>query len=315
MSCLDPQFEVAATDPIFQADQKPLVQAEEDGEGGGDSDASTCASTPAHLAVEVNPEMAMDNCNVAECTSVIPSPCNEPVQRKGVNVVFFDWDDTLLPTWHIVAIMRHRDLEPVTESSPHYEGLKAHAELVKNMLRCARAVAKVAILTSAQRPWVVNSSEKYLPGLEVSDLLEELDIPVYYASEHLSKMDAKYVNGEGGQDLYTAAKAWAVRRALKKIRGPCRTVDNVLSIGDSVHEQDAVKEVLWTDSAHSPPIREMVPPRCKTVKLMDNPSLEDLGLELQCLSSWLQSMLAHEDDFDYTMSAAVLKAANSEWSP
>ena len=36
---------------------------------------------------------------------------------------------------------------------------------VEDILRCARACGRVAIVTLAQPPWVLNSALKYLPGL------------------------------------------------------------------------------------------------------------------------------------------------------
>mmetsp|Transcript_8044 Transcript_8044/g.15230 ORF Transcript_8044/g.15230 Transcript_8044/m.15230 type:complete len:83 (-) Transcript_8044:95-343(-) len=53
----------------------------------------------------------------------------------------------------------------------------------------------------------------------------------------------------------------------------------------------------------TPTMKKMLsrPPRCKTVKLMEEPSVEQLGAELLLLGMWLQSMVAHEEDFDVVM--------------
>merc|ERR1719469_1196035 len=70
---------------------------------------------------------------------------------------------------------------------------------------------------------------------------------------------------------------------------------NVMSIGDSIVERDAIKELLWNHAEGD------LDPCCKTVKLMEEPSAEQLGAELLLLGSWLRSMASYSEDFDVTM--------------
>eukprot|EP00438_Fugacium_kawagutii_P014525 Skav232268 [mRNA] locus=scaffold882:80726:91539:- [translate_table: standard] len=132
--------------------------------------------------------------------------------------------------------------------NPFAEFLSRQAQAVDDILRCARGCGRVAIVTLAQHPWVLNSAAKYLPGLDLPGLLEELDIPVIYARQYLKR----YVIQEGTQEgecLWTLAKQAAMTKVLRKLYGRDAPWMNVLSIGDSTVERTAIMELMWR-SAH-----------------------------------------------------------------
>lgn len=127
-----------------------------------------------------------------EAPRVVPPRISQMVSSPDGPVVVFDWDDTLLPTSFLMekVIPLYRD-QPVPEGALHHDKLVAHANIVRRMLRAARQVARVAVVTLARRPWVSISSQLYFPGADIEELLECLDIPVYYASEHLQRMEVR----------------------------------------------------------------------------------------------------------------------------
>lgn len=103
-------------------------------------------------------------------------------------VMIFDWDDTLFPTSYLFNNFPERQLgSPVLnlKDLPCYDELVAHAKLVSFVLRAARSVARVAIVTLAMRPWVHTSAERFLPGLDLPSLLQELGVTVHYATEKM----------------------------------------------------------------------------------------------------------------------------------
>jgi hypothetical protein len=135
--------------------------------------------------------------------------------------------------------------------------------------------------------------------MELEEVLQELDIPVIYARECTRRPMMKRAQKEEGVNALTIAKQAAMLKALKTLYGknPWR---NVISIGDSIEERDAITEVLWTHAErHAKGLEKL--PHCKTVKLMEEPSVEELGAELQLLSMWLRPMAAHCEDFALTM--------------
>merc|ERR1719329_882989 len=88
-------------------------------------------------------------------------------------LILFDWDDTLFPTEHIRqeigfegwAVEGAVQPPPISEDSPHYAALAAHAELLERVLAGARQVGRVAIITLSVRPWVMTSAACFLPGI------------------------------------------------------------------------------------------------------------------------------------------------------
>eukprot|EP00421_Protoceratium_reticulatum_P015214 CAMPEP_0168377502 /NCGR_PEP_ID=MMETSP0228-20121227/10857_1 /TAXON_ID=133427 /ORGANISM="Protoceratium reticulatum, Strain CCCM 535 (=CCMP 1889)" /LENGTH=449 /DNA_ID=CAMNT_0008390497 /DNA_START=164 /DNA_END=1513 /DNA_ORIENTATION=+ len=217
--------------------------------------------------------------------------CGAAAPAAEQPAVIFDWDDTLLPTWFITEVVcaagpkPHRGYEGLPEDSPFAEALARHAQLVAEVLATACGLARVAIVTLAARPWVEDSASWFLPGLDLPALLRKLGIRVVYARECVPPRQALAASVEEGVDVYTIAKRNAMKRCLKRLR--CG--HNVLSIGDSQAEECAIKEILWEEDAGSS--------LCKTVKLLEDPTLDTLGMELQLVCSWLELMVPHKEDF------------------
>mmetsp|Transcript_71912 Transcript_71912/g.185485 ORF Transcript_71912/g.185485 Transcript_71912/m.185485 type:complete len:444 (-) Transcript_71912:208-1539(-) len=300
------------------------------------------------------------------------------VQRppRHQTVIIFDWDDTLCPTSYILQNLDAGAV--VDEDHPAYEELVQHAHLVGFILRTTRRIARVAIVTNSLSPWVLASGARYLPGLDLKHLLDELDIPVYYSRSHIEEVQVNWVESrfeirldhkEGtrvGIDVVPSqtdgslrisriepdglvGKWNAANPALSVLLGDslvtvngqkerlaseCRKLQvleieilrltpdrdplleakridmtscvdsfypdptwrrNVLSIGDSYQEQQAIKEVL---PRSGDPSKD---PLCKTVNLIEHPSLQVLGSELRVLLVWMIHMVRFPNDFDLSM--------------
>merc|ERR1711972_850456 len=187
-----------------------------------------------------------------------------------------------------------KNLPSVPADSAFHEALARLAETVQALLRAARALGRVGIVTLSSRPWVLTSS-KYLPGINFEQLLKELEIPVVYARECVPMRNISKAEVEEGVSVYTIMKRAAMVKVLKKLyrKNPWR---NIISIGDSTIERDALKELLWS---HEQDSDSLTP--CKTVKLMEEPSCEQLTAELLLLRLWLPAMVLHREDFDVTM--------------
>jgi len=215
-------------------------------------------------------------------------------------VILFDWDDTLLPTSFISAVLRPSFLpgqlrHGIPTDSCFYEDMKRHAEAIEMILRATRDIAHVAIVTLATRPWVESSSRIYLPGTDIPAVLRELGIPVYYAQEHL--LQAHEHLEEEGVDLFMIAKRNAFAKHLRKVHRENNVkVTHVLSIGDSEAEQEAVKDVVWSCYEHA---------TCLTVMLMEEPSIKVLSDQLQLMSKAVSRLITQQDDLDINVDDAV----------
>lgn len=228
-------------------------------------------------------------------TPMSQSPVEEPLRP----LVIFDWDDTLFPTWYVTEVIQttlpagHHKYSRLPEDSPHFESLAAHAQLVSETLQIAASFGTVAIVTLAARPWVDNSAEWFLPGVDLPEVLLNLDIPVFYAREHVRKTEKVAARVEEGVDLFMIAKRNAMKRCIRKLCPNADKIGNVICIGDSTTEELAIKEIMWSDDSGLA--------QCKTIKLLDDPTLEVLGMELQLVTSWFEKMIPHGDDFHISL--------------
>lgn len=224
-------------------------------------------------------------------------------------LILFDWDDTLFPTEHIRKMIGFRGWTadgtappPISEDSPHYAALAAHAELLERVLAGARQVGRVAFVTLSVRPWVMTSAACFLPGINFDEIIKDLDIPIFYAREHVPRVAAQHMTVEGGVGVcpYTIAKRYAIKHCLASVYGKPTRPLHVISVGDSETERDAAWEVLW-DLARPGPSESRKYHICKTVKFANEPTLEQLGNQLELLNSWLPRMLRYNEDFDLNM--------------
>ncbi|CAK0833388.1 unnamed protein product [Prorocentrum cordatum] len=321
--------------------------------------------------------------------SATPSQSAPKFSDPQSALIIFDWDDTLLPT---TLLSRYwNDDMSLSADFPDADALTAHAHLVGFVLRTARRIARVAIVTNSMSPWVLSSGQRFLPGLDVEALLKELEIPVYYARRHVESilpevrktgefsyeveidrrqggrvgvdittergnpdgpltitrledgglmaewnaahrqselqvrpMDRiETVNGFRDQlkqrcrqaellrlsmvrdllepDAFVEAKRRDMDACLELFYPSCAWHRNVVSIGDSVAEQQALKQALHQCSSEPRATPEGATgprPLCKTVNLLDRPTLEQLSSELRLLMVWLGHIVDYGEDFD-----------------
>jgi len=187
---------------------------------------------------------------------------------------------------------------------PCFPAFQRHAAVVQRILTAARSVAHVAIVTLADRSWFFNS-DQYLPGLQLAELLAKLEIPVYHALEH------SHSQNEGHDKDLVDCKCRAMSEFLKHVYTGTGARINVLSIGDSLIEKDAIKKAVDTFSANNEESRTW-PPLCKRVKLMENPSLKQLSSQLDFVSNWVEQMIAHSTCFDFTAEQNVAWKTQAE---
>ncbi|CAE8697862.1 unnamed protein product, partial [Polarella glacialis] len=270
----------------------------------------------------------------AMLAGLLSFPLQEEVSTPGRALtaaethIIFDWDDTLCPSSFIADVMRmyapksaapglvkgplrsRRGMprRPPTPSLPKdfpcYAALERHAGLVERLLRAAREHAgRVAIVTLAERPWVFESAEQYLPGLNLADLLEELQIPVYYAQEHTQTASLKLAGVQHKDECINfKSNAMAEFLQLNDSSNSTRSLSgilnrdgyfNLLSVGDSYIEQEAARATYKAVATDRDNLSW-----CKTVKLMVDPSLKQLSDELESLLQNLGTVSSQQEDID-----------------
>lgn len=212
--------------------------------------------------------------------------------KPSETAIIFDWDDTLFPTWHVIETVK----ENLPADDAFHASLDKLTATVRELLCLARSCGQVAIVTLSRRPWVAKSASEYMPKLQIETLLKDLRIPIIYSRECVKPYMMRSPDGdfEEGVCPLTMAKEQAMKKVLKKLygRNPWR---NVLSIGDSVTERTAITELLW---AH---MGEDARSCCKTLKMLQDPSIEQLQMELNVIKDALPGMAKRSEDFSFSI--------------
>lgn len=143
--------------------------------------------------------------------------------KSAQTVTIFDWDDTLMATTHVELVMQHFGGIP----SSTKEQLKPLDRVSAALLTLAGQSGKVVIITNATEGWVQHSAGLCMP------IVKEL-----IASKGIEVISAR---GAYEQAFPGDCHAWKVQAFLQVQRTlNFEAVTNLVSIGDSVIEMDAV---------------------------------------------------------------------------
>jgi len=232
--------------------------------GGEDSSGSAC-SQPSGM--QVGP----------------PNPCRPAQQEDKIRTedtfFIFDWDDTVLPsTW-----VQRQGLRLDTASQPNEEQREMLAEVATaagKTLRAARQHGTVVLVTNAERGWIELSCQKFLPTL--SPTLENMKLvsarTTYECPQCSSPLDWKLRAFEAEINHYFGSDAMIDQSKRK----------NVLSLGDSVHEREALLRA--TTSA----------PNChsKSLKFVERPDISQICKQHELITNCFDRIVHHEGNLD-----------------
>lgn len=228
-------------------------------------------------------------------------------------LILFDWDDTICPTSFVHEDARLKWSEPAPcfmkpdmllhldnsegdadAGRTMHSALTHHAETIKTLLRNACSLGHVAIVTLAKPGWVDVSINHFLPG--VKEVMDELGVEVIYARDCLTKWEVRQAMLDE-VDLLLLMKEQAMRQCVHRLYTSRRSWKNIMSIGDAATERDALRDLcfLHTQSDKKGVEKKC---RCKTLKLPEEPGLEQLTSELQVIHAWLEHLVLHDGDID-----------------
>jgi len=200
-------------------------------------------------------------------------------------VLIFDWDDTVLPsTW--VQCQGLRLDEGSALSDWQREQLVEVATVAAETLRIAKLCGTVVLVTNAERGWIELSCQKFLPTLLPS--LENVKVlsarTTYESAEYSSPLDWKLraFESEIRRVYGSAALAAPARRK------------NVLSLGDSVHEREAL-------------LRATSPlPNCrsKSLKFVERPDIAQICKQHSLVTSCFDRIVHHDGNLDLCIRCA-----------
>lgn len=257
--------------------------------------------------------------------------------RPDQTIILFDWDDTLCPSnW----IRDNRPALSFFRPAPNEERFqKPLAELavqVEATLKLAMKMGKVIIVTNAMEPWVETSCRNFMPSI----LPMVVDLPVIYArsiydSHGLDLAGGGRGNGGRGRGgdrqaapgMYTAGGQNRLGRCNAKLaaqgdellpqrwkelafemeisgfysRYTHQSWKNIISIGDSIFERDAVRQVVL----NRPNTQRKC--RTKTAKLVDEPEIGELIAQVRVIHDALGLMVQYDGNLDIEIDEEDLK--------
>ena len=175
------------------------------------------------------------------------------IEKKFNTLFFFDWDDTLMCTSYIIPIVNSNTVDIKTIR----EKLKNLDENISILLNKCLDKGIVFIITNAASGWVEYSSNHFLP---LSSLVLNR-VKIISAKSLYSK------NYPGGP---TQWKIKAFKYAIKKYNINTRIISNIISLGDSFIDLEAIENLKYDFSN----------PFIKVIKFKEKPHPLELEKQL-----------------------------------
>mmetsp|Transcript_43184 Transcript_43184/g.122149 ORF Transcript_43184/g.122149 Transcript_43184/m.122149 type:complete len:319 (-) Transcript_43184:339-1295(-) len=257
-------------------------------------------------------------------------------------IIIFDWDDTLCPSSWIRANKRVLSFfRPAPNIEKFQRPLRELQVNCEALLKFAMKLGTVIIVTNAMEPWVETSCRNFLPGL--MPLISEL--PVIYARsiyetqacEPSQQPAAAAASAAGGSrmplpGLYAAngqnrlsnynmrlanqrfdemaPQRWKEVAFSQEINGfysryQHQSWKNVISIGDSIFERDAIRKVVLQRPNQKKKCRT------KTLKLFDDPEIDELIAQVRVVHEVLSMMVQYDGELDIEIDEEDLQAAST----
>jgi len=267
-------FSVAGVLPLTDnslKDLAPFSCTEADTWGEVDEDAMDTSSDESEPDGEVD-ELSDDESSCPPISTFAPEE----------TVIVFDWDDTILPsTW-----LLRQGLKLDTASVPNMEQRLELAQVAKSaarVLQCAKRFGTVVLVTNAELGWIELTCTKFLPGLR--PFLE--GIHIVSARSQYEKQGVK------------SPIEWKVRAFEVEFRNFYSAFGDdhrkhVISIGDSMHERQALLRVA----------KQMTDCCSKSLKFVEKPDLRQLKKEHALIRQCIPHIVGHDGDLDLSIQLA-----------
>mmetsp|Transcript_20661 Transcript_20661/g.57608 ORF Transcript_20661/g.57608 Transcript_20661/m.57608 type:complete len:409 (-) Transcript_20661:171-1397(-) len=253
-------------------------------------------------------------------------------KERNQSVIIFDWDDTLFPT----SIVKKSGIEvPLPWTAQTSVKPSVINKLKEELLRCdadtaelitaAIAKAHVSIVTLATASWVRACCINFYPAC--GEKLSEHKVPIVSATDMFGEVPARgSVDKEERQKAFSMLKAKAINYVLRTFYSQYagQTWKNVLSIGDSVFEREGLlaacaaymsghslsasqnselstlKETgLWEKEEDG----HFYKVRIKCCKLLRQPDMQELAVQLNFITDNLESMVDLDSGFGFELEA------------
>jgi len=197
-------------------------------------------------------------------------------------VLIFDWDDTVFPSsWVQDQGLRLEGEFELSESQQ--KELGELARLAAETLSLAKRLGTLVLVTNAERGWIELSCQKFMPALCPS--LENVKL-----LSARTQYESPVVNSPFEWKL--RAFESEIERILS-VEQDCHRRKNVVSVGDSLHEREA----LIHATANLPNCRT------KSLKFVERPGVEQLHKQHMLLARCFWRIVHHDGNLDLCIRA------------
>lgn len=304
------------------------------------------SSGPAVVTRRVNPNGAMGSTVKQKPSirrtidSMVSTGSQSEYFKPEQTIIIFDWDDTICPSSWIRENKRVLSFfKPAPKDEQYQRPLRELQQHAETLIKLAMKLGNVIIVTNAMDPWVETSCRNFLPQL----LPLVSTLPVVYARsiyETQSVEPPKVMTScsaalrslspariplpgmytAGGQNKLAgynqklatqrfddmAPQRWKEVAFEQEIntfysRYKHQSWKNVISVGDSIFERDAVRRVVL----QRPDAKKKC--RTKTVKMFDDPTIDELIAQVRVVCEVLGVMVQHDGDLDIEIDEQDLK--------
>lgn len=210
-------------------------------------------------------------------------------------LLIFDWDDTLLPTSWLNSLGHKLDgPSPVGEVKAALDQLSV---VINDTLRAASRKGHVMIITNAEDRWISLTVEKFMPlsakivskfqHISARSMFEPAGIthPIEWKENAFRLVVDEYVSSGRSNSVFQKSVI---------------SSSQVVSIGDSAHEREAVLKVCSEMRKRYPAISV----RCKSLKFMERPDIDSVLKQHQLIQECFSDILDHKDDLDLCIQPA-----------
>jgi len=192
-----------------------------------------------------------------------------------INIIIFDWDDTLFPTEYfktrINMLLDHKLIPEETNLK-----LRTLASDIIKLITNAKTCGCVTIISNASLEWL-ELCFKLIP--EIIPIMDTIYvISAQDKFKHLSNNPAKWKEWAFYQFIIDKIELYNQQENNYSPVQRKHNSYNIISIGDSIHERDALKinaNYLKTFNSNSISV--------KTIKLSEKPTFEKVIIQLQIL--------------------------------
>jgi hypothetical protein len=208
-------------------------------------------------------------------------------------LIIFDYDDTILPT----SFLNRRGLklsstdDEVTAEQDVKSALDEYSLVVNKTLNMARRIGHVLIVTNAEDRWISLTVKKFMPLS--ADLIEQFQ---HISARSMFEPTGLFTPISWKQSAFRMVVEEYLAAVVGGKAGSGGEGPQVISLGDSAHEREAVLKVA-KDFVNQITV--------KSLKFMEKPDMESLKKEHILIQECLRDIVKHVGNLDLCIQAAA----------